>query len=198
MAITRKKSIYIEEKNKSDAKVQAITAVMLIFAIFIYHFTKSKNETIAIVIICFICISFLFRNKDTYDYKMNINKIVSKELSKLNNKYIVYNDILIGEDGNNINHLVLSKFGIFFIQLEENGIKNILNSILSLLSDNGLEDVKVYPIIISEKDKCEEIDESEDLTAIEPRKIISFINSKKEKIIDKNNIKLIEEAIKNN
>lgn len=198
MAITRKNSIYTKDRNKNDTIVQLITALMLIFAIVVYYFTKSKDVTMAVIIICFFGIAFLHKNKSVHNYKININKIVSNELLKLNNKYIIYNDILIDEDGNNINQLVLSEFGIFCIQTEEPYTKNISKSILKLLKSKGLDDAKVYPIIVCEEDKSKGINESDNISAIEPRKILGFINSKKEKTIDKNNIKIIEDAIKNN
>ncbi|MDD3223680.1 MAG: hypothetical protein PHX70_03060 [Clostridium sp.] len=198
MAITRKNSIYSKVKNKNDIIVQIITALMLIFSIIVYYFTKSKDVTMVVVVICFFCIPFLRKNKSVYNYKMNINKIVSNELLKLNNKYVIYNDILIDEDGNNINQLVLSEFGIFCIQTEESYTKDASNSMLNLLKDKGLDDSKVYPIIVREEDKSKEIKESDNIAVIEPRKILGFINSKKEKVIDKNNIKIIEDAIKNN
>ena len=79
-------------------------------------------EVITLILIVFLYILKLIIPK----YKGQLGeKIAKKELEKLNKDYLILNDIMVYSDNktHQIDHIVISKFGIFVIEMKNYGGK---------------------------------------------------------------------------
>jgi|GEM_PF-6778589 hypothetical protein len=140
MAITKKKETSLKIKRRNELIIQLITIMMGLFSIPIFMVTRNIYTTIVVILLCFIIVWRYIRKRKIYDYGIKGEMETAKELSKLNNKYYVYNDIIIGgkEKGAQIDHLVLSPYGIFAIET-----KNMRGTITGKEEDNNWVQKKV-------------------------------------------------------
>lgn len=139
MAIIKTKETSLNKKKFKNIIFQFISMILCIVSIYSYVFYRNIYAS---VIIFFIGLtgSIHFRKKSKiYRYGIQGEKSVAKLLCKLNNKYMVYNDITIGgkERGAQIDHLVLSPYGIFCIET-----KNMRGTILGRERDQEWIQIK--------------------------------------------------------
>ena len=139
MAIIKNKEISLNRKSNNDLILQLIGILMCIAAIPVYAFFRNIYISAAIILIAFVVITYFSKQRKIYKYGIKGEKEIAKLLSNLNNKYIVYNDIVIGgkEKGAQIDHLVLSPYGIFCIET-----KNMKGIIVGREEDNDWIQIK--------------------------------------------------------
>lgn len=119
--------------------LQIIVMLIGITSLPIYKYTKNLWISLAIILICIVWVIYLNKKRNIYKAGISGEKIVGKILEKLDDNYIVYNDIVIGEreKGAQIDHLVLSKFGLFCIET-----KNMSGTITGTENDNNWTKIK--------------------------------------------------------
>lgn len=118
MAIIKTKEKSLKIKKRNDFVMQALTIIAGLLSIPIFMLTKNKYITIILIFICFAKALSYAKKRKIYDYGIKGEEETAKVLDKLSNEYYVYNDIIIGtkEKGAQIDHLVLSPYGIFSIE----------------------------------------------------------------------------------
>lgn len=231
MAITKKKETSLNKK-RNDYIIQGLTIAMGILSIVIYAFTRNIHSTIFIVVVCFI-ISIRFTGKtQIYDYGIKGELAIANELLKLNNKYLIYNDIVIGgkEKGAQIDHLVVSPYGLFCIETknmrgtiigkedDDNWIQRKagkdgkiyekqfynpckqssghVNALKNMLSHGNFRDIKVYSVVVFNHNFDTKLEiKTKVTTVIELDKLINFMQSEKNSIMDSNKIKAMIKLI---
>lgn len=232
MAVTKKKETSLNIKRRNDFIIQGLTIAMGILSIIVYIFTRNIYITIFIVVICFIISSKFTGKTKIYGYGIKGELAIAKELSKLNDKYLIYNDIVIGgkEKGAQIDHLVLSPYGIFCIETknmrgtitgkeeDNNWIQRKtgkngkifekefynpckqsgghVNALKNMLVHGNFHDIKVYSVVVFNHNFDTKLDiNTKTTTVIELDKLINFVQSEKNSIIDTNKIKAISKLI---
>lgn len=127
MAIIKNKETSLDKKNNRDLFLEIIAAVICISSIAIFIKTHNIYITVVIFIVAFFAALHLHKQRKIYKFGITGEKAVAKLLSQLDNNYIVYNDIIIGgkEKGAQIDHLVLSPYGLFCI--ETKSMKGTIN-----------------------------------------------------------------------
>lgn len=118
MAIIKNKETSLDKKSYRDLFLEVLAWIVCISSVVI--FIKIHNIFIAALILIVGLFSAVHLHKQRKIYKFGIagEKTVAKLLAKLDDNYIVYNDIIIGgkEKGAQIDHLVLSPYGLFCIE----------------------------------------------------------------------------------
>lgn len=118
MAIIKNKETSLDKKSYRDLFLEVLAWIVCISSVVI--FIKAHNIYIAALILIAAFFSAVHLHKQRKIYKFGIagEKTVAKLLAKLDDSYIVYNDIIIGgkEKGAQIDHLVLSPYGLFCIE----------------------------------------------------------------------------------
>ncbi|WP_010240986.1 nuclease-related domain-containing protein [Clostridium arbusti] len=139
MAVIKSKEKSLNRKSNNDLVIELIGVLMCIAAIPVYAFFRNIYTSAVIIIIAFTVIVHFSKRRKIYKYGIEGEKHISKLLDTLNNKYMVYNDIVIGgkERGAQIDHLVLSPYGIFCIET-----KNMKGTITGREEDNAWKQVK--------------------------------------------------------
>ena len=134
MAIIKRKEKSLDIKSNKNLFEQFILALICIGAIPVYKYTGNLYISFAIVIITAALIMYLRKKRNIYKSGITGEKTVAGLLQRLDNYYIVYNDIVIGdkEKGAQIDHLVVSPFGIFCIET-----KNMRGTIIGKENDNN-------------------------------------------------------------
>lgn len=232
MAIIKSKEKSLNRKSNNDLVIELIGVLMCIAAIPVYAFFRNIYTSVIIIVIAFIVIVHFSNRRKIYKYGIEGEKDISKLLATLNNKYMVYNDIVIGgtEKGAQIDHLVLSPYGIFCIETknmkgtivgreDDNEWKQIkvgqggknyeknfynpckqsrghVNAVKRLLRQMNLKDIFVYSIVVFNSNKAVTLKIQVNSTpVIKSDNLISFINSKKEIIINNDKLKRMENII---
>lgn len=118
MAIIKNKETSLDKKSYRDLFLEVLAWTVSISSVVI--FIKTHNIYIAalILIAAFFGAVRLHKQRKIYKFGIAGEKTVAKLLAKLDDNYIVYNDIIIGgkEKGAQIDHLVLSPYGLFCIE----------------------------------------------------------------------------------
>ncbi|WP_041711324.1 nuclease-related domain-containing protein [Clostridium pasteurianum] len=118
MAIIKNKEKSLNRKNNNSWFVEFIGILMCIAAIPVYAFFRNIYTSFVIILVAFAVIIHFSKKRKIYKAGIQGEKEIAKLLDSLNNRYLVYNDIVIGgkERGAQIDHLVLSPYGIFCIE----------------------------------------------------------------------------------
>lgn len=140
MAITKRKETSLKIKKRNEFIIQLVTIIMGLLSIPVYMITRNRYITIILIVLCFIIVLRYIKKRKIYDYGIKGEMETANELSKLNNKYYIYNDIIIGgkEKGAQIDHLVLSPYGMFCIET-----KNMRGTITGREEDNNWQQKKI-------------------------------------------------------
>ncbi|MFT8314149.1 MAG: nuclease-related domain-containing protein [Clostridium sp.] len=140
MAIVKNKERSLNKKSNNSLMMKFFGILMCISAIPIYAFFRNIYLSAVIILIALLIIVHFSRERKLYKYGIQGEKDIAELLATLNNKYIVYNDIVIGgkEKGAQIDHLVLSPYGIFCIET-----KNMKGMITGKEDDKEWTHIKV-------------------------------------------------------
>lgn len=139
MAIIKNKETSLSRKSNMDLMFQLIGILMCLAAIPFYYFFRNIYTTAVMILIALVTIIHFSKQRKIYKYGIQGEKDIAQILSVLNNKYIIYNDIIIGgkEKGAQIDHLVLSPYGVFCIET-----KNMKGTIIGKEDDNDWIQIK--------------------------------------------------------
>lgn len=140
MAIIKNKETSLNRKSNNDLIFEFIGVLMCIAGIPIYVFSRNIYTSAFIILIAIVIIIYFSKQRKIYKYGIQGEKDIAQILSVLNNKYIIYNDIIIGgkEKGAQIDHLVLSPYGVFCIET-----KNMKGTIIGREEDNDWIQIKI-------------------------------------------------------
>lgn len=140
MAIIKNKEKSLNKKSNNSLLMKFAGILMCIAAIPIYALFRNTYLSAVIILIALLIIVHFSKERKLYRYGIQGEKEIAELLATLNNKYIVYNDIVIGgkEKGAQIDHLVLSPYGIFCIET-----KNMKGIITGKEEDKEWTQIKV-------------------------------------------------------
>lgn len=140
MAIIKNKERSLNKKSNNSLLMKFVGILMCIASIPIYAFFRNTYLSAVIILIALLIIVHFSKERKLYRYGIQGEKEIAELLATLNNKYIVYNDIIIGgkEKGAQIDHLVLSPYGIFCIET-----KNMKGIITGKEEDKEWTQIKV-------------------------------------------------------
>ncbi|AJA48938.1 NERD domain-containing protein [Clostridium pasteurianum DSM 525 = ATCC 6013] len=140
MAIIKSKETSLNIKWIKNLIFQIVAFLTCIASVYAYVYYKNIYISLIIFVVAFIGIIHFHNRSKIYKYGIQGEKAVSKLLCNLSNKYIVYNDIIIGgkEKGAQIDHLVLSTYGIFCIET-----KNMTGTIIGGEEDSEWIQIKI-------------------------------------------------------
>lgn len=134
MAIIKNKETSLDKKSFGDFLKELLALLVCVGSIPLYLYTKNLYISAVIMIASALTVLHLHKQRKIYKAGISGEKTVARLLESLDNNYIIYNDIIIGgrEKGAQIDHLVLSPYGIFCIET-----KNMRGTILGRERDNN-------------------------------------------------------------
>lgn len=140
MAIIKNKETSLDKKSFRDLFIELLALIICVASIPIYMYTKNLYISAAVMIVFAVTVLHLHKQRKIYRAGISGEKTVAKLLERLDNNYLVYNDIIIGgkEKGAQIDHLVLSPYGLFCIET-----KNMKGTIIGKERDNNWVQKKI-------------------------------------------------------